>query len=128
MTDIRRLGQIILDRIIAEVPEISGRAFDKAIESTTHPYVSLGPITGTEDDADCVEADEWTLQVDIWDRTNKLRVAELAQSVRLALKGWADQAEVTMHPLQVRPARILDDPDGKTVHAVLMVEALVERD
>lgn len=127
MTDIRRLGQIILARIVAEVPELGGRVFDKAAENTVLPYVTLGAIYGVEDDAECIEADEWVVQIDLWDRaSNKLKAADLAQKVRRALKGWADTAEVTMHPLMVQPPRVMDDPDGVTVHAVLMVEAAVE--
>lgn len=127
MTDIRRLGQIILARIVAEVPELGGRVFDKAAENTVLPYVTLGAIYGVEDDAECIEADEWVVQIDLWDRaSNKLKAADLAQKVRRALKGWSDTSEVTMHPLMVEPPRIMDDPDGVTVHAVLMVEASVE--
>ena len=78
MTDIRRLGQIILARIVAEVPELGGRVFDKAAENTVLPYVTLGAIYGVEDDAECIEADEWVVQIDLWDRaSNKLKAADL---------------------------------------------------
>lgn len=127
MTDIRRLGQIILARIVAEVPELGGRVFDKATESATFPYATLGPIYGAEADADCIEADDWFVQIDLWDRaTSKLKLAALAQKVRAVLKGWGDTDAVTMHPLVVQPARIMDDPDGVTAHAVLMIEASLE--
>lgn len=131
MTDVRRLGQIILDRVAAEVPELGNRVQERATEGLAYPYCTLGPIYGAEDDAECIEADDWTLQLDVWgDRPtwNKLRMAGLAQQVRRVLKGWADTAEVTMHPLTVQTPRVMDDPDGKTVHAVLLVEAMVERD
>ena len=129
MTDIRRLGQIILARISEQVPELGGRVYDKATETTAFPYVTLGPIYGVEEDAECISADDWTIQIDVWGRaSNKLKQAELAQKVRAALKGWADTDEVTMHPLSVQPPRTFDDPDGMTVHSVLLVEAMVEGD
>lgn len=127
MTDIRRLGQIILARIAAEVPELGGRALDKATETTPFPYVTLGAIYGVEQDVECIEADDWTVQVDVWDRnTSKLKMAELAGKVRRALKGWADTNSVTMGVLRVGPPRIMDDPDLRTVHAVLLVESVLE--
>ena len=86
-------------------------------------------IYGSEDDAACIEADTWVIQIDVWDRaSNKLRMAELGQKVRRALKGWSDVAAVTMHPLSVQPPIIEDDPDGVSVRARLMIEAMVERD
>lgn len=127
MTDIRRLGQIILARIGTQVPELGGRVYDKATETAVFPYVTLGPIYGAEADVECIEADDWTVQIDLWDRkSNKLKTAELAQKVRRALKGWADTGAVTMHPLSVGAPRIMDDPDNVTVHAVLLVEAMLE--
>lgn len=122
MTDIRRLGQIILARVKDQVPELEGRELDKATETTAFPYVTRGPIYGADADVECIEADDWTVQLDLWDRqSNKLKTAELAQKVRRALKGWSDTAAVTMHPLSVGTPRIMDDPDGLTTHAVLMV-------
>lgn len=135
MTDIRRLGQIILDRVAAEVPELEGRVQERATLGLAFPYCTLGPVYGVEGDVECIEADEWTVQLDIWGQIprapgdgglNKLSMAELAGKVRRALKGWSDTDAVTMHPLSVQAPRIMDDPDGKTVHAVIMVEAMVE--
>lgn len=127
MTDIRRLGQIVLARIGAQVPELGGRVYDKATETAVFPYATLGPIYGVEEDVECIEADDWTVQIDLWDRkSNKLKMAELAQKVRRALKGWADTEAVTMHPLSVGTPRIMDDPDNVTVHAVLQIEAKLE--
>lgn len=127
MTDIRRLGQLILARIVAEVPELGGRVYDKAFEGVAFPYATLGPIYGSEADAECIEADEWVVQIDLWDQaSNKLKMAELAQKVRCALKGWSDTSEVTMHPLSVQTPRIMDDPDPGIVHGVVQVEAEME--
>lgn len=129
MTDIRKLGQIILARIADQVPELGGRALDKATETTPFPYAVIRAIYGNDDDAECIEADDWTIQIDVWDRaSNKLRMAELGQKVRRVLKGWADTSAVTMNPLSVGPPIIEDDPDGLSVRARLMIEAMVERD
>lgn len=129
MTDIRRLGQIILDRVADQVPELDGRVQERATEGLAYPYVTLGAIYGAEADVECITADDWTVQIDIWaDRPawNKLSMAGLAQKVRGALKGWSDTSALTMHPLTVQTPRVMDDPDGETIHAVLLVEAMVE--
>lgn len=129
MTDIRRLGQIILDRVAAEVPELEGRVQERATLGLAFPYCTLGPVYGVEGDVECIEGDEWTVHLDVWGQIpdwNKLSMAELAGKVRRALKGWAATDQVTMHPLSVQAPRVMDDPDGKTVHAVVMVEAMVE--
>lgn len=129
MTDIRRLGQIVLDRVAAEIPELEGRVQERATLGLAFPYCTLGPVYGVEGDVECIEADEWTVQLDVWGQIpewNKLSMAELAGKVRRALKGWSDTDQVTMHPLSVQAPRIMDDPDGKTVHAVIIVEAMVE--
>lgn len=131
MTDIRRLAQIIMDRVAAEVPELGGRVQERADKGLSFPYCTLGPIYGVQNDAECIEADEWTVQLDIWGQIpkwDKLKISMLAGKVRRALKGWSDTDAVTMHPLSVQAPRVMDDPDGKTVHAVVMVEAMVERD
>lgn len=131
MTDIRSLGQIILGRVAAEVPELGGRVQERATAGLAFPYCTIGPVYGVSDDAECIEADEWTIQLDVWGQIpgwNKLSMAELAGKVRRALKGWADTGAVTMHPLSVRTPRVMDDPDGVTVHAVVMVDAMVEVD
>ncbi|MEE2860845.1 MAG: DUF3168 domain-containing protein [Pseudomonadota bacterium] len=128
MTDVLRLGELIIARLIAAVPDLGGRVYDKAAADTAYPYATLGPIYGTEADAEGIEADDWTVQIDLWDRRTKLDMAALAATVRRALKGWADIDEVTMHPLQVGTPRVMDDPDGQTVHGVLLVEVLLEAD
>lgn len=127
MIDIRRLGQLVMNRIIAEVPEIGGRVTDKAIEGTASPYLTLGPISATDERAECIEAEEWVIQFDLWDTMSaKLKVAALAQKISNAVRGWSDEAEVTMHPLDVLPPIIEDDPDGMTVHCIIRVVAYLE--
>ena len=129
MTDVRRLGQIILARIAAEVPVLDGRVNDWSTEGTAYPNVTLDAIYGVENDAECIEADEWTIQFSVWDQnTSKLKHTELGQKVRYAIKGWSNTDEVTMHPLSVPPPTVSLDVDGKTMRARLMVEAMVERD
>lgn len=127
MPDIRRLGQLIIARIAAEVPELGGRVSDWNTESIGFPNVTIDTAYGVEADAACIEADEWVIQVSVWDiNSNTLKHAQLGDKVRQALKGWSDTAEVTMAPLRVPPPVVTRDPDGLTMRARLMIEASVE--
>ena len=122
----RALRRIIMDRLIEQVPEVAGRVYDRAIEATQHPYITLGPSYWTDDSAECIQARSQTVQVDIWHDSNKGVVEDVVDDVSAALDGWADQGALTMHPLRVTLVRVMDDPEPGVVHAVLMVEAEVE--
>lgn len=127
MADIRRLGQLIIARVAAEVPELGGRVSDWNIESEAFPNATIDTAYGVETDAECIEADAWVIQLSVWDiNSNTLKHAQLGDKVRQALKGWSDTDEVTMAPLRVGPPVVTRDTDGLTMRARLMVEANVE--
>lgn len=131
----RILRRLIMDRIIDQVPAFEGRVYDKAVEDTPVPYVTMGASYGIDDDAECIEARLITVQVDIWDSArdetgdvDKGVCEDLTDDVAAALKGWADTDALTMHPLRVTLVRVMDDPDGVSVHGVVQVEADIEDD
>lgn len=126
MIDIRRLGQLLMNQIASEVPELGGRVYDKAVEATVSPYLTLGPLASVDESAECILAEEWTIQFDLWDTTNKLKVAALAQKITSAVRGWSDEAELTMHPIIALPPFVEDDPDGMTLHGIIRVRAYME--
>lgn len=124
----RVLRQIVRARILDQVPGLTG-VYDRATESAVYPYATLGVSYWTDDSVECIEAREITLQIDLWhSQSNKGVCEDLVDDVATALRGWADTDALTMHPLEIATARIMDDPDGKTIHAVIMVEAMVEGD
>lgn len=123
----RTLRRIVMDRIIAQVPEFGGRVYDKATEDDTYPYVTLGPSDWSDESVECIEARRITLQIDVWHSLSNKGVCEdLTDDVAAALNGWEDTDALTMHPLQIGIVRVMDDPDGVSVHGVISVEALVE--
>lgn len=122
----RTLRRIIMDRLIEQVPDVVGRVYDRAIEATQHPYITLGPSYWTDDSADCIPARSQTVQVDIWHNSNKGAAEDLVDDVTAALDGWADQDALTMHPLRVTLVRVMDDPDPGIVHGVVQIEAEIE--
>ena len=125
----RTLRRMVMDRIIAQVPDLDGRVFDKATEDEAYPYATLGPSYWGDDSVECIEAREITLQVDVWhSSSSKGELEDLVDDVTAALKGWADTTALTMHPAEISLVRIMDDPDGVSVHGVIQIEAIVEAD
>ena len=123
----RVLRQIVRARIMAQVPALAGKVFDRATEGLAYPYATLGPSYWSDTSVQCIEAREITLQIDIWhSQSNKGVLEDLTDDVAAALSGWADTSVLTMHPLSVSLVRIMDDPDGVSVHGVVQVEAMVE--
>ena len=121
----RALRRIIMDRLIEQVPALVGRVYDRAAEDTAYPYVTLGPSYWVDDSAECIQARSQTVQVDVWHSgAAKGALEDLVDDVSAALDGWAVD-ELTMHPLQVTLARIMDDPSG-ALHGVVQIEAMVE--
>lgn len=121
----RALRRIIMNRIIAEVSDLAGKVYDRAAEDTAYPYVTLGPSYWVDDSAECIQARSQTVQVDVWHSgAAKGALEDLVDDVSAALDGWAVD-ELTMHPLRVTLARVMDDPSG-ALHGVVQVEAMVE--
>ena len=123
----RTLRRIVMDRIIAQVPDLDGRVFDKATENEAYPYATLGPSYWGDDSVECIEAREITLQVDVWhSSSSKGALEDLVDDVTAALKGWAVVVALTMHPITIGLVRVMDDPDGVSLHGIIQIEALVE--
>ena len=122
----RALRRIIMDRIVAEVPALGGRVYDRASETVPVPYATLGPSYWSDASVECIAGRTQTVQVDIWHSAVAKGVLEdLVDDVTAALDGWADTAALTMHPLRTVLVRIMDDPAGG-LHGVVQVEAMVE--
>lgn len=122
----RTLRQLVMARLIEQVPDLGGRVYDRAMETTPYPYATLGPSYWIDDSAECIAARSQTVQVDLWHNgTSKGALEDLVDDVSAALEGWSDTAALTMHPLRVTLARIMDDPSG-ALHGVVQVEAAVE--
>ena len=124
----RTLRQIVRARILDQVPGLNG-VYDRATESSVYPYATLGASYWTDGSVECIEAREITLQIDLWHSQSNKGVAEdLTDDIATALRGWADTDALTMHPLEIESVRVNDDPDGVSVHGIVIVRAMVEGD
>lgn len=121
----RSLRRAVLARIAAEVTDLGGRVFDRAVAGTQHPYCTLGPSDWSPRDVDCIEGRLYALQVDIWhSAAAKGALEDLVDDVAAALREF-EVEDLAMHPFEVSLARILDDPGGD-LHGVIQIEAMVE--
>ncbi len=105
--------------------------FDKVTESPwgeKEAYISRGPFYGIADDADCVDGQEITAQIDIWSRRpDRWSMDDMVSAVRAALhEKDFDLSASALVSLRVSLWRIMDDPDPLTVHGVVQLTALIE--
>ena len=123
------LQRVIVARLKAAAPMLAGRVYDrKPPESAAMPYARVGPAYGVDDSAECIDAEEITLQIDVFASSypDSRVINDATGEVKRALKGWADTAALTMHPLRVSLWRVEEDPDPAVLHGVVQVEAMVE--
>lgn len=120
------LQAMMVARLKSEISAVAGRIYDAVPAAAMMPYVSVGSITASQEDADCITGTEIAFQWDVWD-TSSAVCMEIAEAVRSALHGYdaalTDNALVSIeHERTVR----LRDPDGATIHAAVQFLALVE--
>lgn len=116
---------LIGQRVYDDVPEEK-----KRIQATgaAFPYVSFGPSDELPDNAECIQADVVTFQLDAWSRAVGFpEVRQTAAAVRAALHEY--EFTLTANALvsfEHRATRIFRDPDGLTSHAAIEFRAIVE--
>ena len=96
---------------------------------TKQAYISFGAEDMTPDDADCVEGEEITIQIDVWSRkVGRVACKEIMSAVKAALHLRDDLilAENILVECRLELSRILQDPDGLTTHGVMQFSFSVE--
>jgi hypothetical protein len=91
------------------------------------PYVSCGQGQDLPDLADCIEGREVFLDFDIWSQKGFKQCKQIGTALVAALP--ADPPALTENTclvLEFNGARYFRDPDGKTIHGVLTLRALIE--
>jgi hypothetical protein len=116
------VGALVGSRIYDRVPAGDGQ--NKAV----FPYVSFGPVQDIPEDAECIEASELVIQIDIWSRDpGFMEGRKIAKSIKLAL---GDQslvlADNALVYFEFDGRRDLRDPDGLTTHIVCTFRAGIE--
>jgi hypothetical protein len=127
------LQQLLYDTLTGNgaIMGIASDVYDKVPKApyvNKTAYISFGPISGVEDDADCIAGSEITVQVDIWSKADgAVECKRLTNLVRKALHHQSlelnDNALVDTH---VALWRVFTDVDKSTTHGVVTVTCLVE--
>lgn len=100
-----------------------------AAKKDRFPRISMGAYDFVADDADCIFAGDHTLLVDIWSReVGSVEAKSITDAVRRAIRniGDVDLPDYGLVEITADSARVFADPDGKTTHGVVQVEARIE--
>lgn len=118
-----------LKSVSAVTSLISTRVFDPVPEAPTFPYVSFGPSDLLTDDADCITAFEFTMQIDAWSRDPGFKqVKQISDAVREAIHQYEFNLPVNaLVMFEHRITRTFRDTDGKTSHAAMTFTGFVEK-
>lgn len=105
---------------------IGAKVYNEVPAGTVVPYVSFGPTDSISDDADCVDTDEVSTQIDVW-ATNAVECRRITDLVRRALKSDIELSDNALVLLEHDTTRVFRDADGKTYHGVVTMRAVIEQ-
>lgn len=113
------LTAIVGDRIFDRVPKAGD----------VPPYVTFGPADEVNNDADCIDAADHALQIDVW--SEKQGGFKEAKEIAFLIKRAVHEVEFDLptHALvemRVTIIRYVRDQDGLSSRAIISVEAMVE--
>lgn len=97
---------------------------------TKQAYISFGPTDVIEDDAECIVGGVFTVQLDCWSRKlGTYHCKSIVDAVKAALHDHdAQLASYGLVQMRVTMRRVFGDPDGLTMHGVVIVEAQIEEE
>lgn len=116
-------------RADAVVTGLATHVYDSFVLSgAAYPYVNIGAIDETSDDADCIDGYQITIGLDCWSVKGATEIRQLSDAVRSALRNY--EFNLTHNALvyfKHRQTRIFLDADGATHHAAMDFDAFVEQ-
>lgn len=138
MDPVFELKKALIDRlkatsaVTALVPAV--RIYDRHpdVENATSPYISFGPADAVSDDAECIEAQEITYQIDVWSwGANEAFGTAEAMKIAAAVKKALHEAEFdiginSLASISHRITRYPRESDGATNRAIISITAMVE--
>jgi len=95
---------------------------------TKQAYISFGPTDVLIDDADCIDGEVHTVQLDVWSRTKgQVDCKRICDAVKDALHHESlELAANALADIELVLFRVLRDPDGMTTHGVMQFTVTVE--
>lgn len=113
------------------------RIYDRAPDAASgtpppSPYVSMGPSDAVTDDAECIDAQEVTMQIDCWSRgSNEAFSSKQVRQIAGAIRASLHDEEFTigenaLATIRHRITRYQRESDGVTNRAIITITAIVE--
>ena len=125
------VARLKADSAVAAI--VGAKVYDPVPAEAAVPYISIGPSYAVSEDAECIDADEISFQIDCWSGDSGsgggsfAQVRRTADAVRRALKADLTIADNALVLFEHRQTRVFRDPDGITNHAAVTFTAIVER-
>lgn len=133
MSEQSALQKLIFERLTTYAPLvglIGQRVYDKPAKDVVSPYISFGPQDfNTAEEAECVDVEVHTLQLDCWSvaQDGKQEAQAILAAMKRALHRFVvEPQDGALVSIEVVLVRVVDDPDGITVHGIMQVEAVME--
>ena len=108
---------------------IGDRVYDRAPQRVQFPYVSIGSIQTLPDDAECVNAFEVFMDIQVFSRAYG---SVECRGIMSAIYDVMHEVEFTMNgvsPVEVRlrSSQTFSEPDGETTRGLMTFRALIEQ-
>jgi hypothetical protein len=132
MSHSNALQTLVFQRLTSFAPLVAlvgVRVYDAPPATAVFPYISFGPMDAVPDDADLVDLESQSLQIDVWSKAvdGQRQCKAICDQVRRAFKGFTGNLTTgAMAGAEVAQFRVIPDPQDGLHHGVITVEFLVE--
>ena len=132
MSTSNALQKLIYDQLVASGPVgalVGDRIYDRPSATVAPPYITFGASDSVPDDHECIDGRLETLQLDVWSEAQdgKRECKAIVDAVKRALHDAVGNLDVgALVTMRVTLVRVFDDPDGRTTHGIVQVEAVIE--
>lgn len=118
-------GAVVM-AIRAVLPDVG--VYDLVPPNAAFPYVSLGSTWETQDDAECIQAVELGMRIDVWSRSiGSAEARRIADTIRSSLHdAEIELAENALALIEHKRTDTMRDPDGITTHVAIEIAAVIE--
>lgn len=106
---------------------IGKRIYDAPPATVAKPYITIGPADVIAADADCIDGDEITQQIDVWSiEPGKAECKTICGALRTLLRRLQCNQGGLRFEIEHQSTRVLNDADGLTTHGVVTVRAIID--
>jgi hypothetical protein len=128
------LQVFLYERLVADVAVgalVGDRIYDRPAATASVPYITFGPSDYVPDDDECIDGRIETVQLDVWSEAQdgKRECKAIVDAVKSCLHDAVGDLEAgALVTMRITLIRVFDDPDGRTTHGVVQIEAVIEEE